>query len=85
MLFRSSSFNVGGFRLESHQLVPSEAASSWPEYAQRLAHRADSILVQLSEPDFNRGLSAVSSFAMTAPAGPVVEPVDFFVFRATED
>jgi len=80
-----STFTDGGFRLERHRLVPSEAASSWPEYAQRLAHRADSILVQLAERDFNRGLSAVASFAMTAPAGPVVEPVDFFVFRVTDD
>jgi len=79
-----STFAGGGFRLERHRLVPSEAAQSWPDYVQRLAHRADSILVQLTEAEFDRGLEALSNFAKTSPAGPVVEPVDFFVFSKVE-
>jgi ubiquinone/menaquinone biosynthesis C-methylase UbiE len=76
-----STFPAAGLKLVTHRLVRSEAASSWPEYARRLGHRADSILVQLSDSEFERGLQALSGFAIKGPAGPVVEPVDFFVFR----
>lgn len=38
-----STFMAGGFELQSHELVQSEAARDWPDYAERLALRADSI------------------------------------------
>jgi hypothetical protein len=48
-----------------------------------LSYRADSILVQLSEEEFERGLVAMGRYAATfAEKTPVVEPVDFFVFRS---
>ena len=43
---------------------------------------ADSILAQLNDSQFQRGLEALREHAATAAVEPVVEPVDFFVFRA---
>ncbi len=75
-------FAAAGLRLDRHGLVPSEAGANWSDYAERLAHRADSILIRLQDSDFARGLEAVRKRAEKAPFGAVVEPVDFFVFRA---
>jgi ubiquinone/menaquinone biosynthesis C-methylase UbiE len=77
-----STFEAAGFELDCYELVQSEAAGSWSEYAERLGHRADSILVQLSDSEFERGLQALRSHAQNVPRGGVVEPVDFLVFRA---
>ena len=77
-----STFAAARFELMRHELVPSETAPSWSVYADRLAHRADSILVQLSEAEFQGGLAALREYAVTAPTGAVVELVDFFAFRA---
>ena len=76
-----SVFTAARFVFDRHELVESEAAGSWPEYAERLVHRADSILVQLSDSEFEKGLRALRRYATTAAPVPVVEPVDFFVFR----
>lgn len=78
-----STFVTAGFEVERHELVQSEAARDWSDYAERLALRADSILAQLNDSQFQRGLEAVRRYAMTAAVEPIVEPVDFFVFRAT--
>jgi ubiquinone/menaquinone biosynthesis C-methylase UbiE len=77
-----STFAAVGFKLQRHELIQSEAARDWCNYAERLALRADSILVQLRDSEFQRGLDALREYAATAAPGPVVEPVDFFVFRA---
>ena len=79
--FIESIFARARFKLVRHELVPSEAAESWNAYAERLAYRADSILVQLSDREFESGLAALREHAKTAPPDePVTEPVDFFVF-----
>jgi hypothetical protein len=45
-------------------------------------YRADSILVQLPDREFEEGLAALRKHALEAKdADPVVEPVDFFVFQ----
>jgi len=78
-----STFGYAGFQLIGHELVRSEVATSWEEYAEKISHRADSILVQLSDREFEEGLAALSEYAATAPPGkPVIELVDFFVFRS---
>jgi hypothetical protein len=78
-----STFDEGGFQLIGHELVRSEVATSWEEYAEKIAHRADSILVQLSDREFKEGLAALSEYAATvSPGKPVIELVDFFVFRS---
>ena len=48
-----------------------------------LAFRADSILAQLSDQEFEKGLAAARQYATAAPpVEPVNELVDFFVFRS---
>jgi ubiquinone/menaquinone biosynthesis C-methylase UbiE len=65
-----------------HELVASEVASDWTEYASKLEHRADSVLVQLRDSEFQEGLAAVKRHAQSHTGdGPVTELVDFFVFR----
>jgi SAM-dependent methyltransferase len=73
-------FANAGFYLVSHQLVRSEVAGNFHAYAEKLAFRADSILVQLSDQEFQTGLVALREHAATAPQEPVIELVDFFVF-----
>lgn len=76
-------FTSAGFQPVCHELVRSEAAGSWGAYADKLAFRADSILVQLSDQEFAAGLAALREHAATAPLDePVMEVVDFFVFRS---
>lgn len=77
-----STFVTAGFEPMRHELIQSEAARDWSDYAERLALRADSILAQLNDSHFQRGLEALRKHAATAALEPVVEPVDYFVFRA---
>lgn len=81
--FIEATFEGAGFRLISHELIDSEAGESWRHYADKVALRADSILAQLPEDDFDAGLASLRRYAGAAPLdGPVIEPVDFFVFRS---
>jgi ubiquinone/menaquinone biosynthesis C-methylase UbiE len=76
-------FASAGFQPVCHELIRSEAAGSWFAYADKLAFRADSILTQLSDQEFEAGLAALREHAVTAPLNePVIEVVDFFVFRS---
>jgi SAM-dependent methyltransferase len=76
-------FIDAGFQLVGHELIRHEVAGNWKAYADRLAFRADSILVQLSDQEFDGGLAALRRHAVTAPSDePVTELVDFFVFRS---
>jgi ubiquinone/menaquinone biosynthesis C-methylase UbiE len=80
--FIESIFARASFQRIRHELIPSEAAESWSTYADKLAYRADSILAQLPDSEFEKGLAALRQHAETAPLHePVVEPVDFFVFQ----
>jgi len=77
-----STFEGAGFHTDRHELVPTELAETWPAYADKIAYRADSILAQLTDAEFADGLAALRRHAATMPPDePVVEPVDFFVFR----
>lgn len=81
--FIEATFASCGFEQRCHELVWSEAALNWNDYAERLARRADSILVQLPDSEFKRGLQAVSAHAAGAATDKrVVEPIDFFVFHS---
>ncbi len=76
-------FTTDGFAVAAHELVSSEVGENWSAYADKVAYRADSILVQLPDHEFAEGLTALRTHASKAKgAHPVVEPVDFFVFRA---
>ncbi|HEY4943669.1 MAG TPA: class I SAM-dependent methyltransferase [Rhizomicrobium sp.] len=73
-------FARAGFAAAGYDLVPSPTAKDWNEYAARVAHRADSVLIQLSDEEFGQGLAALR--AHKAPPGqPVIELVDFFAFQ----
>ena len=63
-------FANAGFHLVRHQLVRSEVAGNFHAYAEKLAFRADSILVQLSDQEFQAGLVALREHAATAPPDP---------------
>ena len=75
-------FRDAGFEPAAPVVVMSEVGGSWTEYAEKVALRADSILVQLSDDEFAEGLAALRVFAaQQAPGEPVVEPVDLLAFR----
>jgi ubiquinone/menaquinone biosynthesis C-methylase UbiE len=76
-----SIFRDAGLALERHELVASATAESWTDYVRRIELRADSILAQLSDRDFEDGMRRLAAHATTAPEGPVVEEVDLFAFR----
>jgi ubiquinone/menaquinone biosynthesis C-methylase UbiE len=82
--FIENTFEIEGFRRTHHEIVRSTVAASWSEYAEKLALRADSILIQLNDEAFGDGLADLRDHARRAPPNePVIEPVDFFVFRPT--
>ena len=81
--FIETTFVNAGFQLVHHELIRSEVSASWAAYAEKLAARADSILTQLSDQEFNDGLAALRQHAATALVDePVIELIDFFVFRS---
>ena len=75
-------FTSAGFAVAAHEAVSSEAAENWSAYTDKLAYRADSILVQVPDHEFEEGLTTLRTHALNATGvDPVMEPVDFFVFR----
>jgi len=75
-------FREAGFEAASHEIVMSEVGASWPEYVEKVALRADSILVQLTDEEFTAGLAALRAYAAAQPIDqPVIEPVDLLAFR----
>jgi len=75
-------FAGAGLRLAHHEIVRGEAAADWTQFAERVSHRADSILIQLDDEAFAQGMARLRAHAATAQ-GPVIEPIDIFVFRPT--
>jgi hypothetical protein len=63
--------------------VQSELASSWNEYADKIARGGDSILAQLSRYNFECGLRNLREYAAHADSEGerVTELVDYFVYR----
>jgi ubiquinone/menaquinone biosynthesis C-methylase UbiE len=63
------------------ELVRSKIAPTWSAFAEKTSYRADSILNQLSDCEFSEGMVLLREYAAERPTrGPVIEPVDFFVF-----
>jgi ubiquinone/menaquinone biosynthesis C-methylase UbiE len=73
-------FEEAGFTTVAEDLVVQEIAADHVAYTQKLAAGADSILAQLTQKEFDAGLSALRSYAHTNH-GPVTEPIDVMVFR----
>ena len=57
-------------------ISPSHAA-----YAEQLAAGGDSMLAQLSRTEFNAGVASVRALAATVDPKPILESIDFLVFR----
>jgi len=76
-----SLFHQEGFNFLHHELVHSEVAANWDAYAKKLAYRADSLLVPLSDREFDDGMALLREHAATRPTDePIIEFIDFFVF-----
>lgn len=74
-------FTAAGFRPGSQELIAQEVAPNLTDYSERIALRADSVLAALDTAAFEEGLSALRAEARAAPPRPVVELIDFLVFR----
>ncbi|HXD29746.1 MAG TPA: methyltransferase domain-containing protein [Pyrinomonadaceae bacterium] len=79
--FMKDVFEKAGFQCVATKVVTQEIAPDISTYAEKLATRADSILVQLSDADFQAGLDAVRAQAASVNNEAVFEPIDVFVFR----
>ena len=74
-----------GFSVVEHRVIQQHFASSFSEYCQKIGRRALSDLVHLSDADFEAGLLQMKQAVKTdAEAGPILEPVDLFVFQKVE-
>jgi len=79
--FVSEVFQGAGFQTEAFELVVQTIAPTLASYADKLAAGGDSILASLSTDDLKGGLSALRTHASLVDPEPVIEPIDFFVFR----
>lgn len=79
--FMRAVFEDAGLRCTGVKVVNQVIAPDLESYAQKLATRADSILVQLSDTDFVAGLEAVRAQAARADGRAVIEPIDVLVFQ----
>ena len=73
-------FEGAGFTTFAEDVIVQEIAPNHVAYAEKIAAGADSVLAQLTQKDFDAGMASLRSFASTNN-GPVVEPIDVFVFR----
>jgi ubiquinone/menaquinone biosynthesis C-methylase UbiE len=72
-----------GFSLLRHHVIEQEFASSFEEYVAKIGKRALSDLVLLPDVEFQEGMRRLENAAPNV-TGPVVEPVDLFVFQRTD-
>jgi ubiquinone/menaquinone biosynthesis C-methylase UbiE len=71
-------FKATSFKIVFCGDVVQQIASDYREYAEKLALRADSILVSLKDEEFEAGIAAI---CREKTKGPIVEPIDFAVFE----
>ena len=79
--FMREVFESAGFSTISADLVVQSIAPDYAVYADKLAAGADSVLAQLSESDFQAGIHAIRTHAVSTGDKPVTEPIDVLVFR----
>lgn len=77
MDFQREVFQAASFRVLYSGFLVQEIATDYASYADKLALRADSILVSLDDEQFHAGIAAVRA---EKNPGPIVEPIDFVVF-----
>jgi ubiquinone/menaquinone biosynthesis C-methylase UbiE len=80
LAFQRTTFEAAGFTTLASEVVIQEIASDYASYAEKLSARADSILLDLDDFEFNSGLHALRSSAASNAGRPVTEPIDVLVF-----
>jgi len=76
-----STFEAAGLQPVVQQLVPAVLAPDWATFADRIALRGDSIIVRLADSDFEAGMAKLRQRARQGAAQPIVEELDWLVFR----
>jgi ubiquinone/menaquinone biosynthesis C-methylase UbiE len=74
-------FETAGFRIVGREAITQTIAPNLAGYVEKLAAGADSVLVRLSQSDFEAGMEVLRAEAARAGDQPVSEPIDVFVFR----
>lgn len=74
-------FEAARFRLVTATVIKQTIAPGWAAYADKLAAGGDSVLSRLSRPEIDAGLAALRAHATKDSNRPIVEPIDFLVFR----
>jgi ubiquinone/menaquinone biosynthesis C-methylase UbiE len=77
----TSVFEAAGLQLVVQHLVPTVLAPDWGTFADKIALRGDSIIVRLSPSDFEAGMAKLRQRSRQGSTGPIVEELDWFVFR----
>ncbi len=80
LAFQRKAFEAGGFKTLSTEVVVQQIAADYADYANKIALKADSILIRLDDKDFAAGMEALHAAAARMPPEPVTEPIDFLVF-----
>jgi len=80
LTFQRQTFEKGGFETLTCEVVVQQIAADYAAYADKVALKTDSIVIQLDDKDFDVGMNALRSAAAMAPPRPVTEPIDFVVF-----
>lgn len=76
-------FVDAGFEPRAHDVIDSEVAACWSDFAERISLRADSILIQLEDQEFAAGLEELRAYARAHPERQsVTEPTDLLTFRS---
>jgi ubiquinone/menaquinone biosynthesis C-methylase UbiE len=74
-----------GFSLLKHAVIEQEFAASSEDYYDKISRRGLSDLAMLPDAEFEAGIQGMKQWASNnRESGPVVEPVDFFVFKKAE-
>jgi ubiquinone/menaquinone biosynthesis C-methylase UbiE len=74
-------FAAAAFHSRAHEVVTHTVATSWQEFADKLALRADSFLARLPDSEFAAGLAALRAYASGREPEAITEQIDFFVFE----
>jgi ubiquinone/menaquinone biosynthesis C-methylase UbiE len=76
-----AAFENAGFHLATSEKIEQTIAPSWSVYADRLSAGGDSVIARLSADELEGGLAAMRLHGVKAGQTPIVEAIDFFVFR----
>jgi ubiquinone/menaquinone biosynthesis C-methylase UbiE len=75
---QESVFNSAALKTVMSGVATQQIAADFPEYADKLTMKADSILISLDDEEFEAGIRAVRS---ETAIGPITEPINYVVFE----